>query len=195
MKNYLLTAFAFFVCTYLNAQLRESGQIEFTPYIGSTTSYLTGDEVNDLNDRSSFNFGLRGDYYFNDRWSLRSGLNFDSMGMRTNTLEELQLDYINIPLNANWHFGSTRKWNLNFGITPGFLLKADFNGENLKDTIKSFQLGFSYGVGYKLEVTQKFSLLFDAQFLIGLTNILKNEGNLTNSNAGTSINIGGVFAL
>lgn len=195
MTNYLLASVAFFVCTHLNAQVRDMGQIELAPYLGSMTSYLDGDEVGNLNDRTSFNFGLRGDYYFNDRWSLRSGLNFDSMGMKTNTSEELQLDYMHIPINANWHFGSTRKWNLNFGITPGILLKADFNGENLNDMIKSFQLGFSYGIGYKLEITQKFSLLFDAQFLIGLTNILKNEDNLTNTNAGTSINIGGVFAL
>jgi hypothetical protein len=107
---------------------------------------------------------------------------------------ELKLNYISIPVNANWHFGSTRKWFLNFGASASFLTKAEFSGEDVKEDIDSFQLGVSYGIGYKLEITERFSILIESQNLFGLSNILK-EGDLTWTNAGGSINIGGVIKL
>ncbi|APY06977.1 hypothetical protein BWZ20_01100 [Winogradskyella sp. J14-2] len=137
--------------TSVNAQERSSGDIELIPHVGYMSAFLNGDEVDGLDPRGSFNFGVIGDYFFNDRWSLRSGINFDSMGASIPG-SDLTLNYINIPINANWHFGSTRKWNLNFGVTPGFLTKADLDGDDVKDDYNSFQLGISYGIGYKIEV-------------------------------------------
>jgi long-subunit fatty acid transport protein len=180
---------------FVNAQSREAGQIEVAPYIGYMTAFFNGDEVDDLDSRTGVNFGVKADYYFNDRWSLRSGLNYDAMGASLPGAPDLKLDYLNIPINANWHFGSTRKWNLNFGVTPGFLTNADFDGEDVKDGFKSFQLGISYGIGYKLEVSDAFSVLFDAQGLVGLTNILEESDDFTRLNAGSSFNIGGVFTF
>ena len=191
-KLLLIAAVAVFGFTNVNAQKRDAGQIELAPYVGYMNSFLNGDEVDDLDYRSAVNFGVRGDYFFNDRWSLRSGLNYDSMGAEFGALE-LQLDYLNIPINANWHFGSTRKWNLNFGLTPGFLLKAEEDGVDVKEFLNSFQLGISYGIGYKLEISSAFSILFDFQGLVGITNILEDSDDFTRLNAGSSLNIGGVF--
>ena len=63
----------------------------------------------------------------------------------------LELDYLMVPINANWHFGSTRKWFLNFGISPGIL---------------------------------------------GVTIIVdESEEGFSNTNAGSSLNVGAVFKL
>ena len=177
----------------VSAQERGSGDIEIAPYLQYMTSFFNGDNAESSDTRNSVSFGVKGDYFFNDRWSLRFGINYDSMGAK-DRFDEAELAYINIPLNANWHFGSTRKWNLNFGVTPGFLVKADFNGEDIKEFQQSFQLGVSYGIGYKLEISDNFSILFDAQGLVGLTNINK-EGDVTTLNAGSGFGIGGVFKL
>ena len=112
---------------------------------------------------------------------------------------EDKLNYISIPINANWHFGSTRKWNLNFGLSPSFLTKAtiEYNGMSQKipsSYIESFQLGFTYGIGYKIGITEKFGILIDAQFFNGLTNINKATDNRI-VNAGYSFNLGGVIQL
>jgi hypothetical protein len=193
MKKLLFAAMAVFTFTAANAQEREKGDIELAPHIGYSSYFLNGDNVNDFSSISSINYGVNADYFFNNRWSLRSGLLSQTMGAEDFS-GELKLNYISIPLNANWHFGSTRKWFLNFGASASFLTKAEFSGEDVKEDIESFQLGVSYGIGYKLEITERFSILIESQNLFGLSNILK-EGDLTWTNAGGSINIGGVIKL
>ncbi len=183
----MFTSAAFF------AQSRETGTIEFIPFIGYSYSNLDGDFSENFDERGAFNFGAIGDYYFSDRWSIRSGLAYNSLGASF-LGSDLKLDYLNIPLNANWHFGGTRKWNLNFGLTPGFLMKADVEGEDLKDLVESFQLALSYGIGYKIEITDAFSILVDYQGLYGMTNI-NSEGRDNNINYASSFNAGAVFAF
>lgn len=175
------------------AQVREKGTIELTPQIGYVSSYFEGDGSDPDATRTSIRFGVTGDYFFNDRWSLRSGVVYNSMG-GDDGFNEVAVNYVNIPLNANWHFGSTRKWNLNFGLTPGFLASADVDGIDVDDAFESFQLGFTYGIGYKLEISEKFSLLFDLQGFAGLTDIAADP-NFEAQNVSGSLNIGGVFKL
>lgn len=197
MKNFLLPFIALisFEATY--AQIKEKGTIEITPKIG----FSTFNEVNEGENTCStagVAFGATADYYLNNRWSLRSGLLFDKMGGK-NAVEggtwEHKLNYLTIPLNANWHFGSTRKWNLNFGFSPSFLLNAEVSGmEAPENVIESFQLGFTYGIGYKIKVNEKFGILLDWQGFAGITNINKvTNDNIRNS--GGSFNVGGVIQL
>ncbi len=191
MRKLLFAAMAVLGLTNVNAQSRDKGQIEVAPYVQYMSSFFNGDNADASNSRNAINFGVKADYFFNDRWSLRSGVSFDSMGAK-DRIDEAELNYINIPVNANWHFGSTRKWNLNFGVTPGFLSSAKFNDRDIKETIESFQLGISYGIGYKLELSDNFSILFDMQGLVGLTNVNKTDA-ITTLNAGSGFGIGGVF--
>jgi len=183
---------ALFACSFGFSQVREKGTIEIIPTVGSTqsgTSLFT-------NDRSSIRLGLLGDYYFNDRWSVRSGIELLNMGDSGFLFIQrgLELNYINIPIHANWHFGSTRKWNLNFGLTPGFLTKAEENGMDVSNVVESFQLGFAYGIGYKLEITENFGFLFDVQAFAGLTNYGSNSGS-DEQNVAASWSIGAVLKL
>lgn len=186
---------------FSNAQTKEKGTFEITPKIGYS-SFSEFSEGESTDSRSSASFSITGDYYFNNRWSLRSGLNFDNMGGSYSVGSDNftdKLNYLSIPINANWHFGSTRKWNLNFGVSPSFLssAKVELNGktENLPSGfIKSFQLGFTYGIGYKIEINKKFGILIDAQFFNGLTNISEIP-NVNFLNGGYVYGIGGVIQL
>lgn len=184
----LLTGF------YGFSQNREKGTIELAPIIGYSSANYYGDKiVNNNSTLNSFDFGINSDYYFNDNWSLRSGLLLQTMGSRYGQLED-KIKYLTIPVNANWHFGSTRKWNLNFGPSIGFLISAETNGEDVKEFVSTTQIGFNLGIGYKIEVTEKFGILFDIQGLSGLTEILK-DSNVSIKNSYTVLNIGGVFKL
>lgn len=201
MKKILLPLIALMSFSYGNAQSKNKGTFEITPKIG----YSSFSEYNDDGNNSSnsgVEFGATADYYFNNRWSLRSGLVFDKMGGKYDYIGgvwEDKLNYLSIPLNANWHFGSTRKWNLNFGFSPSFLLNAEIDAAGMtmeipKNTIESFQLGLTFGIGYKIEVTKKFGILLDYQVFSGLTNINNaSSGNIRNS--GSSFNVGGVIEL
>lgn len=194
MRLYLIYALILFISINLCAQERYSGEIEIIPNIGYSSSFLNGDNVENLKAKSALQFGVIGDYYFNDRWSLRSGLSYFGMGA-TIPESKLQLDYLHIPLNANWHFGNTRKWNLNFGVAPGFLLSGEVNGEDVKEFYKLFQLAISYGLGYKIEISDTFNLIISGQGLFGVTNIIEDSQDFKRLNAGSSINVGGVFIL
>lgn len=175
-----------------NAQRRSAGDIELVPYIGYATSTFVGDNLNDVDYRNSADFGVVADYYFNNRWSLRSGLQIQSMGAENQFFVD-KLSYLSIPFNANWHFGSNRKWNLNFGLTPSFLLSADENGKEISTYLNSFQMGLTYGIGYKIEVSKKFSILVDWQGFSGMSDITKKSGTI--ANAHSVFNVGGVFKL
>lgn len=202
MKKVLLSLITLITFGFANAQIKERGIIEITPKIGTSSfAELNEDEYTDYN--SGVELGATVDYYFNDRWSLRSGLIADKMGGKYdydgNYFED-KLNYLSIPINANWHFGSTRKWNLNFGLSPSFLTSAKLkeNGytTDIPDNIiESFQLGFTFGIGYKIGITEKFGILIDAQWFTGLTNINKVPDNRRITNSGYSFNLGGVIQL
>lgn len=201
MNKHLLVFTALITFGFTKAQIKEKGTIEITPKIG-TSSFFENNEEDSSGYNSGVEFGATIDYYFNNRWSLRSGLIADKMGGRVRDAGDIyedKLNYLSIPINANWHFGSTRKWNLNFGLSPSFLTSASYtiNGAEKKistSEIESFQLGFTYGIGYKIEINKKFGVLIDTQFFNGLTNINKSsEARIVN--AGYSLNVGGVIQL
>jgi hypothetical protein len=213
MNKHLLVFTALITFGFTKAQIKEKGTIEITPKIG-TSNFYENNEDDATKYNSGVEFGATVDYYFNNRWSLRSGLIADKMGGKykisfadydpivngdTTIYFEDKLNYLSIPINANWHFGSTRKWNLNFGLSPSFLTSANIviNGKESKipsSDIESFQLGLTYGIGYKIEINKKFGILIDTQFFNGLTNINKSsEARIVN--AGYSLNVGGVIQL
>ena len=201
MKKVLLSLFALASFGLANAQVKEKGTIEITPKIGFS-SFAEYSEKDTSGSNNGVEFGATVDYYFNNRWSLRSGLVADKMGSRiedAGNVYEDELNYLGIPINANWHFGSTRKWNLNFGLSPSFLTSAKFieNGSTTTipdNAIESFQLGLTYGIGYKIEINQRFGILIDSQFFNGLTNINKASQQRI-QNSGYSFNVGGVIQL
>lgn len=194
MKKIILTIAVVMTTTFANAQLREKGAIEITPQIGYSSSNYYGEDVGSENDPiTGITFGVGGDYFFNNRWSLRSGVMFQTMGTEVFGFKE-KLNYITIPVNANWHFGSTRKWNLNFGPSIGFLTSAKSDGEDVKDLVNTTQFGLNIGIGYKIEVSPKISILIDYQALAGMTDVLKDSDTSFKNNYG-SFNVGGVFKI
>jgi len=191
MRTFLIILGLLMMSVYSSeAQIREKGNFELMPTIGITGSDFITEDIEGLDDydaRGGVQVGLLVDYYFNDRWSLRSGLSYFPMGVETKGL-----DYLNIPFNANWHFGKTRRWNINFGLTPGFLVSG-----NEYDLLKDFQLALSYGIGHKFRLSEKVSLMLDYQALLGLTDIVEDkfQYEFRRSNYGSSLNIGAVIVL
>lgn len=194
MKKIILTIAVALTATFANAQLREKGAIEIIPQIGYANANYYGEDVGSANDPiSSVTFGVGADYFFNNRWSLKSGLFFQTMGSEVFDIKD-ELKYITIPVNASWHFGSTRKWNLNFGPSIGFLTSAKSDGNDVKDQVNSTQIALNIGIGYKIEVSPKFSILIDYQGLAGLNEVSKDSDFSFKNNFG-SFNVGGVFKL
>lgn len=193
MKKIVLSVLACVVFGLTNAQTREKGEVEIIPQIGYASSNYYGESNLDNSALSSVSFGVGADYFFNDRWSLRSGLLYQSMGSKFAGGED-KLNYLTVPVNVNWHFGSTRKWNLNFGPSIGFLTSAKENGGDIKAMVNSTQIGLNYGIGYKIEVSENFSILLDYQGMSGLSEVAK-DSDFTFKNAYGSFNVGAVLKL
>lgn len=161
----------------------------------NSTDYLT-----------SFNFGISGEYYFSDRWGIKMKLISDSKGWGNGFITDqnlniittdYELSYVTIPVMANWHFGSTRKWYLHFGPYVGFLTKAE--DSELSTDVKSFindtDFGLAVGIGYKFPVGEKAKLFFEYDAQSGFTDVfeLNNGGSVKNSRS--SFNFGVLFSL
>lgn len=178
------------------SQVRVRSNFELAPVIGIANSSYYGDSKIDDTSVTSINMGINADYFLNSNWSIRSGLFLQTMGAEYREFFDYEetLKYITIPLNANRHFGKTRKWNLNFGPSFGFLISADRNGDDIKDKLQSFQLGLNAGLGYKIEISNKFSILVDYQGMSALTSAGQTSF-ATIKNAYGSLNVGAVFKL
>ena len=96
MKKIILSAIVIVIFSTVKGQLREKGAIEIIPQIGISTSLYNGSNTDRFNfsspyywnntdhfnfsstsDHSSLTgvaFGVGADYFFNNRWSIRSGL-------------------------------------------------------------------------------------------------------------------------
>ena len=173
------------------AQQREKGTIEIIPQVGFSISDFYGNDISNNEAISTLSIGVGADYYLNNRWSIRSGLHYQTMGSSFGD-SILGLSYLTVPLNANWHFGKTRKWNLNFGPSVGLLTYAKLEDVDVKDSFNKVQVGLNVGIGYKFELTKKLSLLVDYQGMAGLTNAAKDA---TFKNGYGSVNVGAVFKL
>ncbi len=199
MKKLLFTAFAILGLTLASAQ-SNAGEFTLAPQIGVNFSTYTSSNTS-YDARTSFAGGVVGEYYLSDRWSLRSGLLYDSMGAKDSYDNVDKLNYLTIPLNANWHFGRNRNWYLNFGPAIAIILSAKsdlFNGQTIdvKDYVSGTDIGIALGIGYKFDINDSFQLCIDYQGFGGIINI-DDSNNLPYDirNSRSSFNIGGVFKL
>lgn len=187
-----------------NCQTREKGNIELTPIIGYSASYQLDSFLFGSSSVSGIQLGIYGNYFFNNRWSLRSGLLYQKMGTNnvdfsilTNEYSE-RTNYVTVPLSVNYHFGTERNWYLNYGLAVGFLTnaEADYNNGNgfvdINNLANSTQFGINGGIGYKFKVSPKFLMVVEKSNLIGLTDSTEQRDG---KNFYMSFNIGAVFKI
>lgn len=200
MKNYYFALILSLVLTTANAQ-SDSGDFTLAPQLGLNLSNYASSETLTNKIRVASNFGLIGEYYFNDRWSLRSGLLYDSKGtvLTVAGLDFIdKLNYLAIPVHADWHFGKKRNWFMNFGPTFGFLISAnadtpDGNFSIKKDLDSSFDVGLGFGIGYKFNVSENAEFYFQYQTFNGFISVIDLDIVLVN--ATSALNVGVIFEL
>ncbi|SHH49578.1 porin family protein [Winogradskyella jejuensis] len=199
MKNVFLVGLLLSVSLVMGQS--DKGDFTLAPQVGLNLSNYSSSENLSNKIRVAFNAGVIGEYYFSNRWSLRTGLVYDSKGTRIEEAGEEfidKLNYISLPLHANWHFGSGRNWFLNFGPTLNFLssAKADIpEGEiDIKDTTNSFDIGLGLGIGYKFNLDENTEFFLQYQGYNGFVNVT-DDLPIDLKNATSAFNIGVIFKL
>ncbi|MGL2966234.1 porin family protein [Flavobacterium sp. XGLA_31] len=192
------------ITTISSAQ--KKGDVEFGLNIGYNSSSVSNSrETSD--SKSGFNFGGSADYYFSRAWSIKGKLIYDQKGWDNGFIEDSQtgfqyntdyrLNYLTIPIMANWHFGNDRNWYLQFGPYMGFLLSAEETrfGTDVKKAFNTNDFGLTLGIGVKIPVSDKVKLFFEFDGQGGVDDIFKQNDYSAVTNSRTSINFGANFLL
>lgn len=208
MLKSTVLAFVFIFTGIFSITAQKSKGFDLGGNIGYNTSAATSLQgILSTTELSSYNIAVHAEYYFSDRWSIKSKLILDNkgwgngivIGQNANIIlvSDVRLTYLTLPIMANWHFGSTRKWYLHFGMFTGVLLKATAleTGEDIKNSINNIDLGMAVGIGYKFPIAEKTSLMIEYDGQVGFLNTLRNDRGDAARNTRVSINLGVIFDL
>ena len=185
---------------------QNKGDVEFGVNIGFNSSTVTdSNSYLQADSGIGFNTGFAADYYFSDEWSIKGKLIYDQKGWDNGSFTtanreyrtNYNLNYLTVPLLANWHFGSKRNWSLNFGPYAGFLMSATetTGGTNVKEAFNTNDFGLALGIGVKIPVSNKLKISFEYEGQGGFSNVFKESDGGVIRNSRTSFNVGVNFLM
>ena len=204
MKNTFLTLIALLgLSASLSAQ--KKGDVELGFNVGYNSSSVS-DRYDTSDSSSGFNFAGSLDYYFSSSWSLKTKLIYDRKGWDNGFIEDnngiayptdFNLNYLTVPVMANWHFGNKKNWYLHFGPYFGFLLNAEDVrfGTDVTDSFNTNDFGLAAGIGVKVPVSDKLKLFFEFDGQGGFNDVFKDNYDSAVTNSRTSFNVGLNFIL
>lgn len=205
MKKVIVVVLVLFSLTSFG-QKNKKGVVEYGVNIGYNAFYVgTADGNSDAG--SGVNAGLAADYFFSDRWSIKGKLIYDQKGWDNGFFNDLdtgiiyttdyKLDYLTVPVMANWHFGRKRNWYLNFGPYAGFLMGATETAysRNVKEAFNNTDFGISFGIGVKIPVSDKLKISLEYDEQDGLSDVFKVNAGSDAKNSRASFNVGVNFLL
>lgn len=205
MKKIAITLFlALVFSTTITAQ--KKGDVEFGLNVGFNNSTGSGEGA-DFDSGSGFNFGGSMDYYFSPEWSIKAKLIYDQKGWDNDFIEDVNtgniyptdvnLNYVTVPVMANWHFGNKKNWYLNFGLYMGFLLNAEetrFNTD-IKEYFNENDFGLALGIGVKIPVSSKLKVFFEFDGQGGFNDVFSDYTYYEVTNTRSSLNVGINFLM
>lgn len=214
MKNILLLIAL--IGLTLTATAQDKGDIEIGGNLGLSISNISEiDNENATDSKISFNVAASGEYYFSESWGIKAKLIYDQKGwgngfeqiptfdadgnvidIETGTTD-FALNYLTIPLLANWHFGRKDNWYINFGPYVGFLLsaKSTENGTDIKESLNSIDFGLALGIGLKIPLNDTTKIFFEYDIQSGFADIVNENQGDTIRNGRSSLNAGILFTL
>ena len=204
MKKSIVTAVLTLVLSAA-VTAQKKGDVEFGVNIGYNRSNVSNSQVSS-DPGSGINFGGSLDYYFSDTWSIKGKLIYDQKGWDNDYIEDnngniyptdVNLNYLTVPIMANWHFGNKRNWYINFGPYFGFLLNAEETqfGTDLSDYFNENDFGLAVGIGVIIPVSNKLKIFFEYEGQGGFSDIAKDNTNSAITNSRSGFNAGLNFLL
>ncbi|MEO5788722.1 MAG: porin family protein [Gelidibacter sp.] len=182
MKNlFLATLVTIISATSIYAQ-SDNTTTQFGVKGGVNLSNITGDDVGDLDSRTSFHLGLFLEIPISERFSFQPEVLYSGQGFNLNDKAEYKLDYIQVPLMAKVYL--IKGLYAEAGPQFGFKVKEEVDYDSGAmgtvevdpddSVIKNFDTNLALGAGYKFD--NGFSL--SARYNLGLTSIIKDDAFL-----------------
>ncbi len=203
-KTILVALIALGISSNLSGQ--KKGDVEFVVNVGFNNSAVSDTEYS-YDSSTGLNVGGSFDYYFSSVWSLKVKMIYDQKGWDNDVILNLDdgqyyptdynLDYLTVPIMANWHLGNRREWYINFGPYVGFLLSAkdtQFDAD-VKKFFNTNDFGLAAGVGVKIPVSNRLKFFIELEGQGGFTDINKESGYPSLTNSRGSLNVGLNFLM
>lgn len=191
MKNLFLAILVIIIsATTLHAQ-SDNTSMQFGVKGGINLSNLIGDDVGDLDSRTSFNLGLFVEIPLSGRFSFQPEVLYSGQGFtiinrgEDNIFDvgdnvEYQLSYIQVPLMAKFYL--IKGLYAEAGPQFGFKVKEKIDYKPASDdgdididpdnsNVKDFDTNLAIGAGYKFDN----GLSLSARYNYGLTSIIKKD--------------------
>lgn len=174
MRKFILTAvFAVGVLLSTNAQ-----KIEYGAKAGLNLANLLGDGADGTDSRTSFHIGGFLNYEVSSQFSIQPEIFYSAQGASFDGDEDfggditLRLDYINIPVLADYIFaeGFSAQLGPQFGVNINSELEIDGN-TGVFDDVNTLDLGLVAGLQYSLEQ----GIIFQARYAFGLNEIAEDS--------------------
>ncbi len=195
-----------FLISILTLSAQDNGDFEFGINSGLNLSNVSTSGGESTSSRVSFNIGASGEHYFSDRWGIKFKLIYDNKGWADGFIideffdeitTDFKLNYLSIPIMANWHFGSNRNWYLNFGPYAGVLISAKDSelDMDVKEAFRGLDFGLAYGIGHKFNIGTNTKLFIEYDGQSGLLDVFEENLGNSVSNGRSSFNLGLLFNL
>lgn len=183
---------------------QKKGDVEFGINLGLNSSNVTSEYLSS-DTGTGVNLGFAADYFFSDSWSLKGKIIYDQKGWDNGLLyvgvnrynTNYNLNYLTIPVMANWHFGKKKNWNLNFGPYAGFLLSAEETAynTNVKEFFNTNDFGLNIGIGVKFPLSNKLKLNIEYEAQSGFSDVFKDNNNKRIIGTRGALNVGLNFLM
>lgn len=171
MKKLLLLA----VITVLGFANVNAQEINFGIKAGISFADISGDNPAEIGPITDFkSFGILAEIPVSEKFSFQPELMYSGQGFEIDD-EVVLLDYLNLPLMGKYYL--TKGLSLEAGPQIGFMVSADREGTDIKDTLNSVDFGVNFGIGYKLNNGLNFGIRYNA----GLSDISEDGAKDRNS--------------
>ena len=179
IKKFFLASSLFFASQYASAQT----DISYGVKGGLNVSSVVGDGTDNLNMKTGIHAGGFVEFGINDHFSIQPEVLFSTQGAKSeadidndNINEDIctRLNYINIPVLAKIDIldGLSAQIGPQLGILASAKNKIrDNDSSDVKDSLKSTDIGLAIGLGYEIEE----GVIFDARYNMGITDIAESD--------------------
>ena len=183
MKKFMMIVAMAFATLTASAQA-EAGTLTLKPLVGINVANITNDEGD---AKVGLAAGAELGYQLNESFAVTAGAIYSMQGAKSEGVK-LNLDYINIPILANYYI--TKGLAVKAGIQPAFKVKSEAKADVVSvdmDGFKSFDLSIPVGLSYEVS-----DFVIDARYNWGMTKVL--EG-FDSKNTVFQFTVGYKFAL
>ena len=183
MKKFMMIVAMAFATLTASAQA-EAGTLTLKPLVGINVANITDD---DGDAKVGLAAGAELGYQLNESFAVTAGAIYSMQGAKSEGVK-LNLDYINIPILANYYI--TKGLAVKAGIQPAFKVKSEAKADVVSvdmDGFKSFDLSIPVGLSYEIS-----DFVIDARYNWGMTKVL--EG-FDSKNTVFQFTVGYKFAL